>query len=196
MRLPEPMRDGSVSVESAMLQRRSVRDFQDVPLTLAEVSRLLWAAQGISSPAGYRTVPSAGALYPLELFFVSGKVEGLAPGVYRYGAKGHELIRTADGDRRSDLCAAALGQGFIRQAPAALVLTGVFERTMRKYGERGIRYVFMESGNASQNVSLEAVSLGLGTVIVGAFRDAEVKKALDLEQEEPLLIMPVGRPAR
>jgi len=196
MKLPEPIRDGKISVEKAMLERRSVREFLETPLTLTEVSQLLWAAQGVSSPLGYRTAPSAGALYPLEVFLVSGKVEGLPAGVYRYRAESRELVKIADGDRRSGLCAAALEQGAVRRAPASLVLAAVFERTIRKYGERGIRYVHMESGNASQNVSLEAVSLGLGTVIIGAFRDGEVKKVLGLNLEEPLLIMPVGKPAR
>lgn len=178
-----------------MLERRSVRDFLETPLLLAEASQLLWAAQGRSGRAGYRTVPSAGALYPLEVFLAAGKVEGLAPGVYRYGVEGHELLPAGAGDRRNDLCAAALGQGVVRRAPAALVIAAVFQRTTKKYGERGVRYVCMEAGNASQNVSLEAVSLGLGTVIVGAFRDGEAKMALGLELEEPLLILPVGRPA-
>ena len=195
MKLPQPVYDGKVSLERALLERRSVRDFEETPLTPAEVSQLLWSAQGLSGRGRYRTVPSAGALYPLEIFLVSGKVEGIAPGVYRYDVGGHELLQTGAGDRRSDLCAAALGQGAIRQAPAALVIAAVFRRTTKKYGERGIRYVTMESGNASQNISLEAVSLGLGTVIIGAFRDGEVKKALGLELEEPLLILPVGRPA-
>lgn len=195
MKLPEPLRDGKMSVEKAMLERRSVREFREVSLALAEISQLLWAVQGISSPAGYRTVPSAGALYPLEVFLLAGKIDGLAAGIYRYRTQAHELFKISDGDRRVDLSEAALGQGAIRRAPAALVIAAVFERTTRKYGDRGIRYVYMESGNASQNVSIEAVSLGLGTVIIGAFNDNAVKKLVGMSSEEPLIIMPVGRPA-
>jgi SagB-type dehydrogenase family enzyme len=195
-KLPEPVREGKMSVEKAILERRSVREFQDAHLTLAEISQLLWVVQGITSPQGYRTVPSAGALYPLEVFVLAGKVEGLAIGVYRYRAQTHELTKIADGDRRFELSEAALGQAAVRRASAVIVISGVFERTTRKYGERGIRYVYMESGNASQNVSLEAVSLGLGTVIIGAFHDKTVKKLVGMDSEEPLIIMPVGKPAR
>jgi SagB-type dehydrogenase family enzyme len=195
MKLPEANHDGKVSLEKAILERRSVREFRDAPLTLAEVSQLLWAAQGTTSPSGFRTVPSAGALYPLEIFVLVGKVDGLSPGVYRYGPKNHDLTRTGEGDRRADLCVAALNQASIRRAPAVLVISAVFARTTSKYGDRGIRYVQMESGNASQNVSLEAVSLGLGTVVIGAFKDNAVKSVLGMGEEEPLLIMPIGRPS-
>lgn len=193
MKLPEANRDGKESLEKAILKRRSVREFRDAPLTLAEVTQLLWSAQGTTSPSGYRTVPSAGALYPLEIFVLAGKVDGLSPGVYRYGPMNHELTKTGEGDRRTDLCAAALNQASIRRAPAVLVISAVFERTTSKYGERGIRYVHMESGNASQNISLEAVSLDLGTVVIGAFNDNAVKSVVGMGAEEPLLIMPVGR---
>ncbi len=195
MKLPEANRDGKVSLEKAILGRRSIREFRDAPLTLAEVTQLLWAAQGTTSPHGYRTVPSAGALYPLEIFVLAGKVDGLPPGVYRYEPKDQDLTRISEGDRRTDLCAAALNQASIRRASAVLVISAVFERTTSKYGERGIRYVHMESGNASQNISLEAVSLGLGTVVIGAFNDKAVKSVVGMGAEEPLLIMPIGRPA-
>lgn len=195
MRLPEPVCDGRTSVEKAMLDRRSVRYFRADPLRLAEVSQLLWAAQGMSNSAGYRTVPSAGALYPLEVFLAAGKVEGLGAGVYRYGAVSHELLRLSEIDIRPDLCLAALRQEAIVRAPAVLIISAMFERITRKYGQRGIRYVHMESGNASQNISLEAVSMGLGTVIIGAFSDKEVKRIAGMDSEEPLIIMPVGKPA-
>jgi len=195
MKLPEANHDGKMSLEKAILERRSVREFKDAPLTLAEVSQLLWAAQGMTSPSGYRTLPSAGALYPLEIFVLAGKVDGLSPGVYRYRPKNHEIEKRGEGDRRADLCTAAFNQPSIRGAPAVLVISAVFERTTSKYGDRGIRYVHMESGNASQNISLEAVSLGLGTVVIGAFNDNAVKSVVGMSAEEPLLIMPIGRPA-
>jgi SagB-type dehydrogenase family enzyme len=195
MKLPEANRDGKVSREKAILERRSVREFRDAPLTLAELSQLLWAAQETTGSSGFRRVPSAGALYPLEIFVLAGKVDGLSPGIYRYRPKNHELTRTGGGDRRADLCAAALDQAPIRRAPAVLLISAVFERTTSKYGERGIRYVHMESGNGSQNISLEAVSLGLGTVVIGAFKDDAVNSVLDMGEEEPLLIMPIGRPS-
>lgn len=165
-----------------------------MPLTLAEVSQLLWAAQGITGPGGKRTAPSAGALYPLELYIVSGKVDGLPSGIYRYAPERHSLQGIAQGDRRRELCDAALGQSSIRTAAAVIVLSGVYDRTTVKYGERGIRYVHMEAGHAAQNIYLQAVPLGLGTVVIGAFRDEEVRKVMKMaERERPLYIMPTGK---
>ncbi len=192
--LPEPARDGRTSVEKALLQRRSVREYRNQPLTLAEISQLVWAAAGITDRAGYRTAPSAGALYPLEVYVVAGNVNGLAAGVYRYSPRGHELVRIAEGDRRRELAAVALGQEMIRHAAADLVFTAVYRRTTSKYGERGMRYVHMEAGHAAENVSLQAVPLRLGTVMVGAFDDARVRGVLNLPGEEaPLYIIPIGR---
>ena len=194
IKLPGPEHSGGVSVEEALLERRSVRDFKDEPVSAAEVSQLLWAAQGSTGLRGFRTTPSAGALYPLELYIVVGHVNGLPAGVYKYVPGSHELIIIAKGDRRSDLCSAALGQPAVRRSAAVIVLSGVYGRTTAKYGERGIRYVHMESGHAAQNVWLQAVSLRLGTVVIGAFRDEEVKRMLRMaDGEEPLYIMPEGK---
>lgn len=194
IKLPEPRYDSDTSIEEAVLLRRSVRQYKDEPLTLAELSQLLWAAQGITNPGGFRTAPSAGALYPLELYIAAGNVEGLSPGIYRYESDGHGLENIADGDVRDDLCSAALDQSAVKDAAAVIVFSAVFERTTGKYGERGIRYVHIEVGHAAQNVYLQAASLGLGTVVIGAFDDDEVKKAMNMdESEEPLYIMPVGK---
>ena len=192
--LPDPYFDSRTSIENSLLERRSVRQYRDKDLTLSELSQLLWAAQGVTSPRGYRTAPSAGALYPLEIYIAAGKVSGLAPGIYKYEPDAHKLVKTCDGDRRRDLCHAALEQNPIKNAPVVLVFCAIYERTTSKYGERGIRYVHMEVGHAAQNVCLQAISLGLGTVIIGAFNDKEVKKVLKLEADEwPLCIMPAGR---
>lgn len=194
MELPEPASDSDVPVEQALLQRQSVRDYTDRPLTLTEMSQLLWAAQGITRSGGKRTAPSAGALYPLEVYLVVGEIDGLASGVYKYLPGDHELVRVGEGDRRADLSTAALSQESIEEAPAAIVITAIYERTTIKYGERGIRYVHMEVGSAAQNIYLQAVSLDLGTVFIGAFHDQDVKRVLNLpDDEEPLCIMPVGR---
>jgi SagB-type dehydrogenase family enzyme len=194
IKLPAPAHDGKVSVEAALLGRRSTRNYKEDPLELREVSQLLWAAQGMTRPGGYRTCPSAGALYPLELLLVAGRVEGLPIGSYRYDYANHSLVHLSEKDIRGELAQAALWQSMISQAPATIAICAVFERTTRRYGERGVRYVFMESGHAAQNIHLQAVSLGLGTVVIGAFRDNEVKKALGLQAgESPLLLMPVGR---
>jgi SagB-type dehydrogenase family enzyme len=191
--LPAPHAAGSVSVEQALGLRRSLREFRTAPLTLGETSQLLWAAQGQTAEDGSRTAPSAGALYPLEVFLVAGRVAGLAPGVYRYKPDGHLLEPVIEGDHRRALSDAALGQGCVRSAPAALLVAAVPERTARKYGRRAERYVYIEVGAAVQNVALQAVALGLGTVVVGAFDDAAVARVVRLLPEQrPLAILPVG----
>lgn len=193
--LPPPRIDGKISVEAALRARRSVREFQDAGLTLAEAAQLLWAAQGVTNDEGDRTAPSAGALQPLEAYLVAGDVAGLAPGVYRYAPPDHALVGIAQGDRRAALTADTLDQAWVRAAPAVLVLAAVVRRTERKYGDRARRYVHFEVGHAAQNVYLQAEGLGLATVIVGAFEDDAVRRTLGLPRRtEPLAIMPVGRP--
>ena len=194
-RIPLPAAGSAqaMSVEEALEQRRSVREFSHRGLVLEDVSQLLWAAQGITSKRGYRTAPSAGGLYPLELYVVVGDVEGLSPGVYRFRPEKHDLVHITSGDLRKPLASAAFGQGWVRQAPAVLVIAGVYERTMAKYDQRGRRYVHMEVGHAAQNVYLQATALGLGTVMVGAFDDEEIQEVLGLPADhEPLGLMPVG----
>ena len=192
--LPAPKTDGVTSVEKALRERRSIRDFNRQPLSVAEVSQLLWAAQGITASGGRRTAPSAGALYPLELYLVAGNVEGLTGGVYKYRAEGHELTRTAEGDKKIELSRAALGQTSVRDAAAVLLIAAVYERTTARYGERGVRYVHIEIGHVGQNVCLQAVALKLGAVVIGAFDDSQVKKIANLAaKEEPLYVIAIGR---
>lgn len=191
--LPAPRTAGTMSLEEALSIRRSIRAYSDEPLSLRETSQLLWAAQGITSPRGFRTAPSAGALYPMELYLVVSEVEGLTPGVHHYDPHEHTLRRTKEGNFRRRLADAALGQSAIRNAPLNLVVTAVYERTARKYGDRAVRYVRMEAGHVGQNLYLQATALGLGTVTIGAFYDERVKEVLGIE-EEPLYIMPIGNP--
>jgi len=194
--LPRPRLESSVSVEEALQARRSARRYGKGPLTLAEVSQLLWAAQGINDPRGLRTSPSAGALYPLELLVVAGSVEGLEAGVYAYRPRGHVLTRRQEGDARDALARAALRQSWMSEAPAIIVVAGVYERTTGKYGRRGARYVHMEAGHAAQNIYLQAEALDLATVVVGAFHDEAVQEAAALDPDEvPLYLMPVGKKA-
>ena len=194
IKLPEPRYDSQLSVEETLRSRRSVREYGDKPVTLNEISQLLWAAQGITSPFGFRTAPSAGALYPLEIYLVAGNVSKLPDGVYKYKPKTHELVRILEDDKRAELSAAALGQPCVKNGSAVIILAAVYERTMRKYQKRGIRYVHIEVGHAAQNIYLQAVSLNLGTVMIGAFDDGKVKKVLHMhDNEQPLSIMPVGR---
>jgi SagB-type dehydrogenase family enzyme len=194
IKLPEPCTTSNTSVEAALSQRRSIRTYSGDKLTIEEVSQLLWSAQGITAPWGGRTAPSAGALYPLELYLVVGDVEGIDKGVYQYRPEEHELEKVKADDIRAELADAALGQECIRDAAIDIVFTAVYERTTRKYSERGIRYAHMEAGHAAQNVYLQAVSLDIGTVVIGAFNDREVAKIVNVsERGKPLYIMPVGR---
>jgi len=195
--LPDPRLKGEMSLEEAILNRRSRRDFEDSPLTLGEISQILWAAQGITDGTGLRAAPSAGALYPLDIYLVIGKqgLEELEEGVYYYLPQSHSLQLTLAGDVRQTLAELSSGQMFIAEAPLSLLITAEYERTTKKYGERGMRYVHMEAGHVAQNVYLQAEALGLGTVTVGAFQDEEISQALDLPPTyRPLYVMPIGHP--
>ncbi|MCS7041793.1 MAG: SagB/ThcOx family dehydrogenase [Bryobacteraceae bacterium] len=181
-------------MEQALHARRSLRSYSRAALALEEAAQLLWAAQGVTSPSGYRTAPSAGALYPLETLLCAGRIDGLPPGVYRYRPDRHDLIVLAEGDRRAELAAAALSQGWVREAPAVVALAAVYRRVTGRYLQRGVRYAWMEAGHAAQNVLLQAAALGLGGVPVGAFDDRAVARVLRLSsEEEPLYLIPVGR---
>ena len=179
----------NASIEECMEERRSVRSYKDKELSLQQISNILWAAQGKTEDRyGFRTVPSAGATYPLEIFIA--KQDGL----FRYIPSSHAIKRELDSDIRKDIANAALGQGFISGAGLVVVITAIFERTALRYGNRATRYVYIEAGHCAQNIHLEAVALGLGSVPVGAFRDEALSKLLRLKDEEPLYIIPVGYP--
>ncbi len=202
--LPEPVLDGEFSIEKVLQERRSVRKYTDEPVTLEEVSQLLWAAYGITYTregmpdfirGGLKTAPSAGATYPLEIYLVAGDVKGLLPGIYWYVPEGHLIHRLTDGDVRIDLQAACLSQKFAGAAPISIVWSAVYKRCTKRYGERGReRYVCMDLGHSAQNVYLQCGSLGLGTCAIGAFTDDSLKQLIGMTGEEvPLYVMPVGR---
>ncbi|MEW6007099.1 MAG: SagB/ThcOx family dehydrogenase [bacterium] len=177
------------------MKRRSIREYKNEPISLSEISQLLWATQGVTDKRGFRTAPSAGALYPLEVYVVVGLAKELGPGVYKYIPQAHRLIRISKIDRRKELCSVALSQSWVKDAPCVFVVSAIYERTTGKYGERGIRYVHIEAGHAVQNLHLQAITLGLGSVSIGAFYDEEVKGVIGMENmEQPLYIVPVGRP--
>lgn len=196
--LPKPITAGTVSVEEALERRASIRNYTDQPITMQQVSQLLWAAQGITRPSwGGRTAPSAGGTYPLEVYLVVAKngVEGLTAGVYQYIPQRHEITLTVLGDRVSNLSAAALNQSWVADARINIVIAAVYERTTDRYGERGVQYVHMEAGHAAQNLYLEATALNLGMVSIGAFNDEQVQKVCELPKEQkPLYVIPIGHP--
>lgn len=199
--LPAPDLTGNITVEAAILRRRSIRRYSPQSLTLTQLSQVLWAAQGITDGRnGLRNVPSAGATYPLEIFSVVGEggVTGLMAGIYHYIPETHSLKSMSSGDYRSRLAVAALNQRFLYEAPVDIVICAEYSRTAKVYGRRGSeRYVPMEAGHAGQNIHLQAESLGLGTVAVGAFNDKEVRTILGVyDSMTPLCIMPLGVPQK
>jgi SagB-type dehydrogenase family enzyme len=208
IRLPAPATDGGAPLTRALAHRRSVRSFAPTHLQLSDVAQLLWAAQGVTRPmpepagwrwgewrGGLRTAPSAGALYPLELYLLATAVDGLDGGLYRYVPVNHALVRVGEADA-SVLAGAALGQRAITAAPAVVIVAAVEARTAIKYGERAPRYVDIEVGAAAENLLLQAQALGLGGVFMGAFRDAAVQETMGLPADHaPLGLVVVGHPA-
>ena len=189
--LPDPSLDGSASLESMLAGRRSVRQYSNRALTIDEISQILWAGQGITNDRGFRTTPSAGALYPIVLCLVVENVDGLADGVWEYSPEEHSIGLVVEGTLLADLSAAALDQSSVTDASAVLVITAYPEITRARYGDRTMRYVDQEVGCVCQSVYLQCGSLGLGTVAIGAFYDDDVADILTTDAE-PRLIMPIG----
>lgn len=185
-----PSKQGGRALTEALGARRSVREFANEPLTDFELSQLVWASQGVTSTEGFRAAPSAGALFPLELYVLNSH------GLYHFNSPRHELHKRHSEDLRESLSRAALSQESISEAPTVFVITAVYDRTARKYGQaRAERYIHMEVGHAAQNLLLQAVALDLGAVPIGAFDDIEVRKILQLPaNESPLYLIPVGHP--
>ncbi len=193
LQLPQANKDGGMSLNDALAIRRSARSYSSEPMQIQQVSQLLWSAQGINNKDNFRTAPSAGATFPLEIFVMTNNISGLERGIYHYEPYDHALELVHMGDFSSELMKAALGQSMIADAALVVIYGAVFERTMNRYGERGERYVHNEVGHASQNMHLQASALGLATVVVGAFKDDEVEKVLQLDNEVRVLyLMPVG----
>lgn len=194
VKLPNPVFSSPTSIEEALKKRRSIRIYDGQSLTLQHIAQLLWAAQGITSNNRFRTTPSAGALYPLEIYLVAREIKNLSSGIYHYEPTKHMLQKLRDGDVHIELAKAAFGQGAVKSGAADIVITALFSRTTNKYGDRGIRYVLMEAGHAAQNIYLQTVSLNLGTVAIGSFDDAQIKTILHItNEEEPLYILPIGK---
>lgn len=194
IKLPEPNYKSNISIEESLLKRRSIREYKKSALTLNDVSQVLWACQGITKKNSYKTAPSAGGLYPLEFFLFIGNVENAASGIYKYESIKHQLVNLTTDDKRKKLFDAAMNQSAVMKAPIIIIITTIYSKMTGKYGNRGIRYVYLEAGHAAQNIYLQCVSLNLGTVAIGAFNDEMMKIILTLKRdEEPLYLIPVGK---
>lgn len=184
--LPKPLLKGSKSVEECIFERESIRSFKDKVIEIEKISQILWATQG--KKGHKRTVPSAGATYPLEIYVILKD-----KGYFHYNIDRHALELIIDEDISEKLASASWNQQFISEAYLNVILCAIFARTTQRYGERGVRYVFIEVGHCAQNIHLEAVSLGLASVPIGAYEDDKVKAVLDLPKNvEPLYIIPIG----
>lgn len=196
MKLPEAAKEGTVSLEKAIKNRRTIRSFLAKPLALEQLAQLFWAAQGIADDGGYkRAAPSGGALYPMDIYGVIGAncVQGIEAGIWYYQPEGHSLSLVSEGDLRKEVARASLSQMWMAEVPVSFVITSEYARITGKYGKRGVRYAMIEAGHVGQNVFLQSEALGLGAGIVGAFNDEDVIRVLKLPRShEPLLIMPVG----
>ncbi len=192
IKLPEPSTEGEVSLEEAISKRRSVRSYKEEPLNIRELSQILWASQGITN-SDLRAAPSAGALYPLSIYVVAENVENLTSGIYQYLVQEHRLKPIKKGSFKDELYQSALRQSSIKESSLIVIITGDYDITEKVYGERAKRYVHMEAGHVGQNIYLQAETLGLGTVAIGAFNDEEIKETIALEKEVPLYIFPIVR---
>jgi SagB-type dehydrogenase family enzyme len=205
--LPAPSFDSNNSVENALKTRRSERMYLQEAIKLEDLSQILWAAQGVTmridtAPrtwigqewlGGVRTAPSAGALFPIEIYIAAGNVENLDPGLYKYNALNHTITKVMDGDKREEVCKAALGQPAVKNGPACIIVAANIGRTEYKYKSRANQYVYIESGAVSQNIYLQCNTLGIGTVLIGAIREDPMKIALAMpDSETPIAVMPIG----
>jgi len=194
-----PQTGDGVPLWNVLNRRRSERHYQDTSLQEAQLSQLLWAAQGITQESrgyGFRTAPSAGALYPVETYLAIHAVEGIAPGVYHYAVENHELEQLKAGDFRSEIAQAALDQGMAAQANVVFIWTAVFQRSKWKYGQRAYRYVYLDAGHIAGNLALAAVALGLGSCQIAALYDGEANELLGVDgvEESTIYMTTVGRP--
>lgn len=196
--LPPPKFDQVVSIWEVMKRRRSVREFRKEPVSSSDLSLLLWASQGITQDiqgVGLRTVPSAGALYPLETYLVINAVSELGAGIYHYAVETHELEQLKQGDFRTPVARAALDQEVAYGANVVFVWTAIFERCKWKYRQRAYRYIYLDAGHSAQNVALSAVALGLSSCQIGALYDDEANVLLGVDgiNESTIYMTAVGK---
>lgn len=187
-KLVEPRYKGTLSLEEVIKKRRSVRNFKNIKIKEENLSQILWSAYGITDiKNNFKSIPSAGATYPLEIYFINDE------GLYHYFSEEHSIEIIKKGDLRKQLSSACLNQDFISQASLCIIICAVYERTTIYYGERGLRYIYFEAGHCAQNICLQSVALGLDSVCIGTFYDKEVKKMLSCPLDvEPIYIVAIG----
>jgi SagB-type dehydrogenase family enzyme len=183
----------------ALKKRKSIRSFFPKPLSIADLSFLLWASTGIQRKERdyeFRTVPSAGALYPIETYLIANKVDGLEKALYHYELQAHALEELKVGSFSEKIAQAALGQKMLIAAPVVLIWTAIFERSKWKYAQRAYRYVYLDAGHIAQNLALSAASIGLGSCQIGAFFDDEINQIIGIDgvEESVLYLSVVGHP--
>jgi SagB-type dehydrogenase family enzyme len=194
IKLPEPLFTGEMSLEKAINERHSIRRYKNEPLFLREISQLLWACQGMVNEYGFRTVPSAGAIYPVEVYLSASNVNDLSAGVYKYHPQDHSLELIVNADKKTELCKAAKSQPCVSNAAANIIFCGDYNLVEKKYGIDRKNYIEIEVGCASQNLHLQATALELGTVFIAGFNPDEVGGIIEcLERETPICIMPIGK---
>lgn len=193
IKLPNPKLKSGVSFEETLLKRRSHRAYTKKPLGIGEISQLLFAGEGVIEEER-RTVPSAGAFYPIEIYLSVSRVKKISPGLYKYSPENHSLDKISNNNWRAKLAEAAFSQPWVKEAPALFILCGKFEKTVKKYDEKGAIFVAMEAGHVAQNISLQAAALNLGTLCVGGFNNKQIDRLLNLDKKtEPYYIIPVGK---
>lgn len=197
--LPQPVPGRKADLDEVLRKRASVRDYSAQPLSLADLSYLLWASTGIQRVEQgypYRTAPSAGGLFPIETYVVANNVAGLERGLYHYAIRSHELEELRLGDLRAATTRAALYQGICGEAAAVFAWTAVFRRSKWKYEQRGYRYIFMDAGHIGENLYLAATGQGLGVCAVGALFDDKLNALLGVDgvEESAVYMATVGHP--
>jgi SagB-type dehydrogenase family enzyme len=190
--LPKPQFSGKISIETALLKRRSIRKYTDSPLTLKETGQLLWAAQGITNERGFRTAPSAGAVYPMNLYIIVQNAGGMEKAIYRYIPQGHKLLKIKNTSKIN--FSKISRQSWISKASVIFVITADYKRISEVYGGWGVKFANMEAGHIAQNIQLQGVSIAVGSCVVGAFEGIEISALLNLTQKEtPVYLVAVGK---
>lgn len=182
--LPDPNEISKTSLDNCLKKRKSIREFSDKPITLKQLSYLLWASTGIQRNEhgfDFRTAPSAGALYPIETYLVINNVKDLSNGVYHYSIKDHTLEELKLGEYGIKTANAALGQDMCAKAAVVFIWTAIFQRSKWKYRQRAYRYIYLDAGHIGENLALASTSLDLGSCQIGALFDEEVNEIVGVD---------------